>query len=126
MPNFLRFSAVGAVGFAVDTSTLYLLMHSMDILYARCVSLFCSMLTTWLLNRMFTFKRVVTPRGLWIEVCCYFAITVVGACINYFVFASLMTKSIWLLRLPIVGVAVGTGAALFWNYVALKHFLYRD
>ena len=55
--RLLRFGAVGAVGFIVDGGLLYGLVASglLGSLTARVVSFPTAVLTTWMLNRRFTF-----------------------------------------------------------------------
>ena len=56
--QFFRFSAIGAAGFLVDVSALYLLNGlGFDLYSARVASFLCAATFTWLGNRLFTFRE---------------------------------------------------------------------
>lgn len=117
------FIFVGGIGFFVDVGVLYLCMEHVGPFYGRCSSLFCSMITTWLLNRKITYNGRVLLHGLWAELSKYMTIMLLGFSINYMTFALLMWRSDAVRADPILGVAIGSGLALTWNYRMLRRVL---
>jgi len=125
LQSFLSFGVVGAIGFLVDATVLYLSMGYLGPFYGRCVSLFCSMTTTWLINRNITFVDSRRHYTKWVEGAIYMAIMLVGASINFLIYAWLVLSNELAQSYPIFGIAVGSGIALVWNFSIAKILLYR-
>lgn len=113
-----RFCAVGTVGFAVDSSFTLLLTQTLawDPFPARLCAFLIAATATWSLNRRFTFR---SSRGAstWAP---YVLFTSVGAAVNVGVFLGW----VWLAgdgALSVfTGVALGSIAALGFNFVVSK------
>jgi len=121
---FLRFCAVGSVGFAVDSGvTLALHRFGLAPLTARVSAFLLAATVTWILNRDFTFRSGGGPRR-WLL---YVALTASGGLLNvalFWVWVGYFGTS----RLNlVVGVAIGSAAALSLNFGVSKHLVFaRD
>lgn len=121
---FVSFGVVGAIGFFVDATVLYLLIGYLGPFYGRCVSLVCSMMTTWVMNRNITFADSRRPYTKWAEGAVYMGIMLVGASINFLIYAALMLGNELVQSYPILGVAVASAFALLWNFTVVRAVLY--
>jgi putative flippase GtrA len=83
------------------------------------------MTITWLLNRNITFASDTLRHNKWVEGASYMLIMLVGAGINFLIYALLMLSNEVVRSYPILGVAVGTGIALIWNFNVARTALYR-
>ena len=122
---FLAFSVVGAIGFLVDAVVLYLLMGFLGPFAGRCLSLGCSMTTTWFINRSITFAGAKLRYTRWIEGAIYMLIMFVGAVVNFFIYVWLVLKNELFHSYPILGIAAGSSFALVWNFSVVRTLLYR-
>lgn len=125
LASFGRFGLVGAVGFAVDAGLLQLLcMMGWDPIVARCVALPLAVLSTWLLNRSFTFPEA-QEGPWWPSLVRYVGVSALGASVNFVVYSALVFGFAAMARHPAAAVAVGSAVALFVNYLGSKHFAFR-
>jgi putative flippase GtrA len=119
--EFSRFSAAGAVGFAVDATLFFLLngWYYWSIAAARMVSASSAIVTTWALNRRFTFAAR-RSRGLTAELARYTLVQTAGLLVNLGAFA----LAIWLVpslrAAPIIALGLGAAAALLFNFAAAR------
>jgi putative flippase GtrA len=112
----LRFSAVGVVGFLVDTGVLYLgLAAGLGPYVGRVISYLCASTSTWILNRRFTFHARKSERWLreWGK---FFVTSAAGGISNYLVYAALVAASPFVARYPVIGVAAGSVIGLAINF----------
>jgi putative flippase GtrA len=123
--QFAFFATAGAVAFIVDAGVLYVaLAIGMGPFAGRALSFSCAVVTTWLINRTFTF-RPPEGRGLLAEFIHYLAAMSVGAVVNYGVYSvAILTlpRSTWS---PLIAVAVGVGAGLVFNFIGAKFWVFR-
>lgn len=126
IPVFFLFSAVGCVGFAVDSGLLALLTNfgNVQVYAARVVSLITAMTVTWILNRTLTFRhsRSIRTGAEYIH---YLCVQFSGAAINYAVFTVCLLLSPGMAAHPVIAVAVGSLVAMTVNYFAMKRFVFR-
>ena len=122
----MSFSVVGAIGFLADATVLHLSIGYLGPFYGRCLSLVCSMTVTWLLNRNITFSESAQRHAKWVEAVYYLLIMSAGAAINFGIYALLMLNTDLVQSYPIIGVAVGSGTALAWNFCAARTMLYGN
>jgi putative flippase GtrA len=120
---FARFCAVGVVGFVVDAGLTLALtqMAGWQPLPGRVLAFLVAATVTWSLNRRFTF-RSDKGAATWAP---YVALTAVGAGINvgtYMAWLWLAGQSAVNL---LVGVALGSVAALGFNFVASRAIFTR-
>lgn len=114
MMRFVRFAAVGAIGFGVDAAVLAALLAGTPLgpFLSRIVSIAMAMAATWLLNRSFTFGpsgRPVAEEGAR-----YGAVAVAVAGFNWLVYSALVVL------MPAIGplgaLVVASGAAMALSY----------
>ena len=90
---------------------------------ARILSFALAATVTWRLNRRFTF--VTNARATAAEWARYFALTGLGASVNYGVY------TLWILSAGVapvdlfVGVVLGSGVGLVFNFLVLKYIVFR-
>ena len=124
---FFRFAMVGGVGFCVDGGILQFGLSVLDWgpIVARVPSFFAAVLTTWYLNRSYTFE---IPHKSFIETFPgYLSANFVGLLLNFGIYSAAV---IWLPdtlgKYPLVALAVGGIIAMFFNYAISRHFIFVD
>lgn len=122
--QFLRFGVIGTGGFVVDTSVLYLVMGlvGLDHYSGRGVSWLVAATFTWAMNRRFTFSDSRPPFRQWLA---FLASNAVGGAVNLGVYATMVTFLPVVADHPVLGVAVGAIAGLFFNFSASKWVVFR-
>jgi putative flippase GtrA len=124
--QFAGFLVVGAVGFIVDGSLLMVMMKSAGLpaLMARLISFSVAVTVTWLLNRLFTFRRRASGRRLaeWRR---YVAVNGVGGLINLGIFALLAGPVPGLSMHPLIAFAIASAVALIFNFAGSRTFAFR-
>ncbi len=125
--SFLRFSAIGGIGFIIDSAVLYAMLYvfSSDLYTARVFSYLAAGTFTWLCNRLFTFSKTKDPAPLrqWIK---FLAFNAIGGAVNYSVYALAVTFSPFIAQYPIVGVAFGSISGLIFNYNCSRFFVFKS
>lgn len=121
-----RFAVVGALGFVADALVLTWLVRDAGYgLYeARVLSFAIAVTVTWGLNRHFTFRQQAS-RGRTREYGRYFMVQGTGALMNLGVYAAMLIAWPALAAWPVLPLAVGSGAAMVFNFVGARHFAYR-
>jgi putative flippase GtrA len=123
--RLLRFGAVGVVGFVVDAGSLVTIVALTDITPtpARIVSFLVAATVTFALNQRFTF-RVGGGFSIkrWVS---YVMATALGACINIGVYRTWITHLDTSLLHLVIGTAVGSIAAMFFNFMASSMLVFR-
>ena len=131
--QFLRFCVMGVFGTLVDLLILYAGAPFFGWYGARVLSFFVAATSTWGLNRRYTFASDVNSAGRpdersasagWREYLRYLLSMLLGGSVNYTVYAIVLS---WvpLPGAPLLGVALGSGAGLFFNYLIARHFVFR-
>lgn len=127
LQQFALFAAIGALGFAVDAA-IFLLMISAHfdwpISWARTLSAFCSITTTWALNRHTTFanQKSRDAKG---EYTRYLLVQSIGLGINLGVFVLCLTSIPKLRAYPVLALALGAAAALLVNFFTARAIAFR-
>jgi len=122
--EFLRFCAVGGVGFVVDGGLLTLLMEVFGLgpYSARVVSFLSAATVTWLLHRNFTFRRTEgSRRRQWVR---FLAVNGIGAVLNYGVYAACVAFAPHPVSVPQVALVVGAALALGFNYLSSRFYVF--
>lgn len=123
--EFLRFCAVGAVGFVVDAGVLQLLTHGAgwNPYGSRAVSFLIAVTVTWQLNRRYTFSVAEKARlsSEWLR---YVSLNAIGGGVNYLVYAACVHEFDVVRRYLIIGVALGSAVGLLVNYTASKRLVF--
>jgi putative flippase GtrA len=124
--QLVAFSFVGAIGFVVDASVLYLAMHllSAGLYGGRLVSYLAAATTTWALNRRYTFHAQRSPNK-WAEWGRFLSANTVGGLVNYTTYALLVTLSPTAAAYPVLGVAAGSVAGLAVNFSLSRYLVFR-
>ena len=131
--RFLRFCVVGVSGTLVDLVVLYASAPFFGWYGARLLSFFVAATSTWGLNRRFTFAADVNSAGRaderlasggWREYLRYLLSMLLGGGVNYTVYA-VVVLHVPVSGAPLLGVALGSGAGLLFNYLAARHFVFR-
>jgi putative flippase GtrA len=120
-----RFGAIGGVGFLVDASVLTWLVsvNGWGLYESRALSFGLAVTATWYLNRRFTFaSRAGTDRRR--EYGRYFAVQTLGALINLGVYVAIVAAVPAVAAYPVVPLAVGSGAAMVFNFLAARRFAF--
>ncbi len=125
--QFFRFCIVGTIGFVIDAGSLWLLIDfaGLGLLWGRVLSYLIAATATWILHRHYTFPHGrKAPHGpQWVR---FVAVNGVGAGINYGIYALLVLNIGLFARWPALAVAVGSGAALAFNFLASRRFVFRE
>ena len=82
------------------------------------------MTTTWLINRNITFADSRRLYSKWVEGAVYMAIMLIGAGVNFSIYAWLLVNNGLVQSYPTLGVAAGSGIALVWNFFVARAVLY--
>lgn len=125
--QFLKFSFVGVVGFLVDTGTLSILKRGFgfDPVIARVVSEFAiAMTVTWLLNRSLTF-RDQRAGSVFREYLRFATANSIGNLLNFAVHSVLVENVGLFIRIPELGIVVGSAVGLIFNFTGSKYFVFR-
>jgi putative flippase GtrA len=121
------FGCVGAVGFAVDAGILSLLVQGagLNVYLSRVVSFLVAVFVTWLLNRTWVFRRARGPEDdKKREYASYLLVQGGGALINLGVFAALVALHPSLKAHPVIPLAVGSFAAMFFNFAGAQFWVF--
>jgi putative flippase GtrA len=119
------FTIVGAVGFIVDVSVLYLgIAMGLGLRGGRVVSYMAAVTTTWILNRRFTFSAS-SSRGLPSEWLRYSASQLGGAAVNLGIYYVLIQNSTTVASHPVIGVGAGSVSGLSINYLVARIYVFR-
>lgn len=121
--QFLRFGAVGGIGFIVDTSVVYGLRGTIGIYAAGAVAYLAAASLNWALNRVWTFRgphRMPMHR----QWAMFLATNLVGFVVNRGVFAALVTWSPFCNENPVVAIAAGVAAGMFINFAAARQVVF--
>jgi putative flippase GtrA len=125
--QFASFSAVGAIGFLIDAGVFFALtaLLSWSIPAARTISASASIVTTWAMNRATTFANSRSPRR-GPELARYVFVQLAGLVVNFGVFALALWIAEPLRRTPIVALAMGSAAALAFNFVSARALVFTS
>ncbi|MCF6325673.1 MAG: GtrA family protein [Devosiaceae bacterium] len=122
--QFLRFSLVGIAGFIVDAGVLTVLVDSLGPYVGRLISFGFAVVTTWLLNRQFTFENKRNKFSMAGEFARYLSAMIVGGVANYALYAALIYLMVTVQNWPILGVAAGSILGLGINFTLAKNWIF--
>jgi putative flippase GtrA len=122
--RIVRFACVGSAGFAADALVLTALVNGLGWMHysARAVSFAVAVTLTWYLNRRWVFTPTASRTK---EYGRYVATQIVGAAINLGVYVAAIERFEQLARVPAAALAIGSAAALAFNYLASSRFVFR-
>lgn len=120
-----RFAVAGAIGFVVDAGLLYAaLLAGLDYYTGRLVSFCAAVITTWLINRSWTFGVRGTPPTV-AEFARYFSAMALGGAVNYATYAVIVAAAPAAAWLPLVAVAAGSIAGLSVNFATARNWVFN-
>lgn len=123
--EFLLFGVAGVFGFIVDTAVLYLLAGSLGPFYARAVSFLAAVFATWTMNRLFAFRERTSAMSKRREFVIYLVLMLAGGAANYGVYSWLVVSYPLVQQHLVIGVAAGSIAGMFINFMVSRYFLFR-
>ena len=124
--QFLRFCAVGGVGFVVDAAALLAAVHlcGLDPIGARLLSFAAAVLATFELNRRWAFRGGGT-RPYWAALSSYLGVQGVGFACNFGLYTLLYLTLPEPYSSPLPCLAVASAAALAVNYAGASLIVFR-
>jgi len=119
-----RFLAVGGTGFLVDAAVLAVMTELLSVgaLPGRTVSFSVAVLSTWLLNRRWSFRTREAPS--WGEFLRYLTSQGTGLSVNLAVFVTLGAFAPDPASRPLVALAVASMVAMIVNYLGLRFVVF--
>ena len=120
-----NFAIAGGAGFFVDTGVLYLaLMLGAGAYASRLLSFFCAVFVTWQINRRITFSTFKS-RSVFAEWCRYVTAMMFGGLVNLAIYAATLHYLPDSPETPLLGVLLGSGVALFFNFASSKFLVFN-
>ena len=125
MPQFIRFGAVGAIGFVVDTGVLAVLVYVLDLnpYGAKVASFFVAATVTYICNSLYTFRLAPPSVQEWLR------FLVLGAgpsgLATYAVYAALVATKIHPLSEPVIAVAIAALVGWALNFLLSRRFVFQ-
>ena len=122
--QFIRFCAIGCVGFVTDSVLLLLLVEQFGFapLPARLGSFLAASIVTYILNGRFTFRRRTASVRQWFV---YVLVTGLGALVNVGLYHAWVALTGTTAVNLITGVALGSIVALSLNYSVSRKLVFR-
>ena len=125
--QFMRFAAVGAAGFIVDVSVLYIGLYLFELGYfsGRILSYLVAATATWYLNRNLTFVKSdrSAPIKQWIS---FLAANGFGGLINFATYSLVILYGMDLPLVPLIGTALGSITGLIFNFSASRTLIFKQ
>ena len=123
----LAFGLVGAVGFLIDGGVLTVLnrFFGMNVYLARLLSFILATLTTWYLNRTYSFGAFrAKPYAAGSEYFRYLLVQIGGGAINMSIFGGLAYAVDWMKEIPVVPLAVGAVVSMVFTYAFSRFWVF--
>lgn len=122
--RFLRFCAVGAIGFAVDAGLTVGLMAFLHLpaMLGRVPAFLAASFVTYTLNRRLTFAHDGRFLKGWLH---YLTAGLVGALLNYAAYAATLAALGANPETALLGIALGSAIGLAFNYWASSRLVFR-
>lgn len=120
------FGMIGGVGFLVDSGVLYLVKDALGLYAGRGLSFICAVLTTWILNKLITFRQNRSGYTAWSEALRYGVCMLSGGAVNYLTYWCLVSFYALVQHNPILGVAAGSLTGMIFNYSTARFFVFNQ
>lgn len=122
--QFLRFGVVGAIGFLIDTATVYALRGPLGLIGAGMAAYLVAASANWAMNRTWTFRgRGTGPaHRQWGR---YMVANVAGFVLNRGAYAALVMLVPLCAAQPVLAVAAGAVAGMGVNFALSRHVVFR-
>ena len=121
-----RFLLVGGIGFLIDGGLLFLqIWMGVDPYLARLISFPVAVVSTWRLNRRWTFPEAdqASPS---LQFNRYFGVQMIGALCNYAVYASVLGANRETAGAAAMGFVLGSAIGLIVNFLGARVFVFRQ
>ena len=124
--QFLRFLAVGTAGFLIDATLLSLLVHMFGYspYWSRIPSFLLAVTLTWYLNYHWTFKKTKSEHAFQ-NFSHYLSVQSIGIVINLLIYMTTLSSSNYFFNHPELAIALASLAALLFNYLCLKKWVFK-
>ena len=119
------FAVAGVIGLLVDIAVLYSLRDAIGPFYGRAVSFLAAVFATWLVNRSLTFKGRQSGLSRKSEFTAYLSLMLIGGAVNYATYSALVLSVPTVRQHLFIGVAAGSLAGMFVNFLTSKYLLFR-
>lgn len=123
--RIVSFGSVGVAGLVVDAAVLAFSIGWLGPWWGRAVSFVAAVLTTWLLNRRYTFRDRPSRYRLRSELPRYFAAMGVGGSVNYAVYAGVLALFGSAGLVPFAALALGSVAGMAINLTLAHYAVFR-
>jgi putative flippase GtrA len=123
--ELILFSVIGTLGLLIDIAVLYALKPMLGLFVSRGVSFFAAVITTWYLNKTFTFQGKKSTLPIHQELIAYVGLMLLGGAVNYVTYIWLVIAYEYVKSNPFLAVAAGSLAGMFLNYSTSKFVLFR-
>lgn len=122
--QFLRFGAVGGMGFLVDTAVVYATKGPVGLYAAGAVAYPVAATFTWAVNRFWTFRGASTgsARAQWAR---FLAVNLIGFVLNRGAYFTLIATSALCVAHPVIAVAAGAVAGMFTNFALSRRLVFK-
>lgn len=121
--QFLRFAAVGTAGFIIDAGFVEVLKGTLGLAGSQLAAFSVAATATWALNRRFTFGSSTYPlHQEWLR---YIASNLLGWAVNNGVYLWAVMQFPLASSHPVLAVAAGSIAGMFFNFSASRHIAFR-
>ena len=122
--QFFRFGLVGTSGMVVDTAVVYAARGWLGVIGAGALSYPVAASWTFWLNRRFTFRdgAAGTVHAQWAR---FLMVNLVGLVFNRGTYAALVSWSPYVHDNPVLAVAAGGFAGMFWNFALSRRLVFR-
>jgi len=125
--QFLRFGAVGTVGFLVDSAVLLgMLALGLGPYGGRVISYVAAASSTFALNRAWTFRSASRDAPVASQWGRFLLLNLVGFAANYGTYAALIASVPVVAAHPVLGVAAGSVAGMFINFGLSRRFVFKN
>jgi putative flippase GtrA len=114
--QFLRFGTVGAVGFFIDTATVYSVRSAVGLYAAGIAGYLTAATGNWALNRIWTFRDTSDSGPAWRQWLLFLAANFVGFLLNRGTYVVLIAFSPLCDTYPVLAIAAGSLAGMFVNF----------
>lgn len=122
--DFVRFCLVGAVGFLVNLSALFLLydLANFSIVVAQLIGAECALFSNFTFHHFWTYKGLGVQKRKRLLLAQYHLSFWSGAAINSLIVVLLVSV---MHAHYFIGLIVGSAVALFWNFFWTKFFIWK-
>jgi putative flippase GtrA len=123
--HVIGFVIAGGVAFLVDAGVLTFAVSALGLMpeLARLPSFLAAVVTTWLINRRYTF-RTSRPASL-AEFLSYLSAMAIGLAVNYSVFVAVLRVSAAAAAVPVLALVPATLSGMVVNFLTSRRILHR-